>query len=140
MPEAMSRSQTAAACLAAATIAVGGCGESKPVRTAQPVVRIALDEYRIIPQNISARPGRLKIDVRNVGRLTHNLAIQRPPRHVGDKPEDVPGGRVQSMQPGEVAAPIKVTLAPGTYRLVCTIANHDDLGQYGKLVIEGPPL
>jgi hypothetical protein len=140
MPEAMSRSKLSAACLAAATVAVGGCGESRPVRIAHPILRIALDEYRIIPQNISARPGRLKIVVRNVGRLTHNLAIQRPPKQVGDKPEDVPGGRVQSMQPGEVAAPIKITLAPGTYRLVCTIANHDDLGQYGKLVIEGPPL
>ena len=39
-----------------------------------------------------------------------------------------------TMQPGETGEPIKVTLTPGTYRLVCTIANHDDLGQYGTLV------
>ena len=44
------------------------------------------------------------------------------------------------MQAGESAEPIKVVLTPGTYRLVCTIANHDDLGQYGELVVEGPPL
>jgi uncharacterized cupredoxin-like copper-binding protein len=136
----MSRSPLSAACLATVAIAFAGCGEGERTRTTHPILRISLDEYRIVPQNISARPGRIKVVVHNVGRLTHNLAIQTPPKKVGDKPEDVPGGRVRSMQPGEVAEPIKVMLAPGTYRLVCTIANHDDLGQYGELVIEGPPL
>jgi hypothetical protein len=28
-----------------------------------------------------------------------------------------------------------VTLKPGKYRLVCTIANHDNLGQYGELKV-----
>ena len=41
------------------------------------------------------------------------------------------------MQPGERAEAIKVTLLPGEYRLVCTIANHDDLGQYGTLKVQG---
>ena len=136
----MSPSRLAAACLAAAALALASCGESKRVRTDRPILRLTVDEYRIVPQNLSARPGRIKIAVRNSGRLPHNLAIQTPPEEVGDKPVDVAGGRVTSMQPGAVAEPIKVTLAPGTYRLVCTIANHDDLGQYGKLVIEGPPL
>jgi uncharacterized cupredoxin-like copper-binding protein len=40
------------------------------------------------------------------------------------------------MQPGQTAAPVKVTLAPGEYRLVCTIANHDDLGQFGTLTVK----
>ena len=136
----MSRHHLTAACLGVAALALAGCGESKTVRVERPILRLKLDEYRIRPQNISARPGRIKIVVSNAGRLTHNLAIQTPPEEVGDKPVEVPGGRVDSMQPGEGAPPIKVTLAPGTYRLVCTIANHDDLGQYGKLVIEGPPL
>jgi hypothetical protein len=136
----MSRYHLTAAGLGAAALALAGCGESKTVRVERPILRLKLDEYRIRPQNISARPGRIKIVVGNSGRLTHNLAIQTPPEEVGDKPVEVPGGRVDSMQPGEAAPPIKVTLAPGTYRIVCTIANHDDLGQYGKLVIEGPPL
>ena len=85
-----------------------------------------------------ARPGRIKIVVHNTGRLTHNLVIQIPPKEPDDKPVEVPGARVKSMQPGEVAQPIKVTLAPGVYRLVCTIANHDNLGQYGELKVEAP--
>jgi hypothetical protein len=28
-----------------------------------------------------------------------------------------------------------VTLKPGKYRIVCTIANHDNLGQYGELKV-----
>ena len=136
----MSRYHLTAACLGAAALVLAACGESKTVRVERPILRLKLDEYRIRPQNISARPGRIKVVVGNSGRLTHNLAIQTPPEEVGDKPVEVPGGRVDSMQPGEAAPPIKVTLAPGTYRIVCTIANHDDLGQYGKLVIEGPPL
>jgi hypothetical protein len=140
MAHAMSRSHLTLGCLAAVAIALAGCGEGERVRIDRPILRISLDEYRIVPQNISARPGLIKIVARNTGRLTHNLAIQTPPKKVGDKPQDVVGGRVTSMQPGAVAEPIKVRLKRGTYRLVCTIANHDDLGQYGELVIEGPPL
>jgi hypothetical protein len=136
----MSRSRLTAAVLVTSAIASGGCGGDEPLRTDRPILRISLDEYRILPQDIVARPGRIKIVVRNIGRLTHNLAIQIPPEDVDDKFEEVPGARVESMQPGESAQPIKVTLKPGEYRLVCTIANHDDLGQYGKLVIKGPPL
>jgi len=136
----MSALRPACACLAAAALALGGCGEGDLLRTERPIMRITLDEYRIVPQNISVRPGRIKVVVRNTGRLTHNLVIQRPPLEVGDKPEEILGARVKSMQPGEGAQPIKVTLAPGSYRLVCTIANHDDLGQYGELVVEGAPL
>jgi hypothetical protein len=136
----MSRSPLAAACLAAAALTFAGCGEGKQYSTDRPILRLTVDEYRIVPQNIVVRPGRIKIVVTNKGRLPHNLVIQYPPKHVGDKPVQVPGARVKSMLPGETAPPIKVTLAPGTYRLVCTIANHDDLGQYGRLVVKGPPL
>jgi len=136
----MSSLKLSTMCLAAAAILLAGCGESATVRTERPILRFKVDEYRIKPQNVSARPGLIKIVVGNSGRLTHNLAIQMPAEEVGERPTDVVGGRVESMQPGEGAPPIKLRLAPGTYRLVCTIANHDDLGQYGKLVIEGPPL
>ena len=136
----MSRFRLAAALLATSAIALGGCGGGETFSTDRPILRLSVDEYRIVPQDIVARPGRIKIVVRNTGRLTHNLVIQVPPKDVDDKPEEVPGARVKSMQPGEAAQPIKVTLAPGEYRLVCTIANHDDLGQYGKLVVEGAPL
>jgi len=136
----MSPSRLAAACLTATALTATGCGESDHVRKTRPILRLAVDEYRILPQNISARPGRIKIVVKNRGRLTHNLVIQTPAAEPDDKPVEVLGARVKSMQPGESAEPIKVVLEKGTYRLVCTIANHDDLGQTGELIIEGEPL
>ncbi len=131
----MSRSILMAAALAALTVALGGCGDDDVLRTDRPILRVMLDEYRIVPQNAVVRAGRLKLTVRNTGRLTHNLAVQDPDGP-DDKPADVLGGRTATMQPGETGEPIKVTLEPGEYRLVCTIANHDDLGQYGVLTVQ----
>jgi hypothetical protein len=130
----MLRSTLPIAPLAALALAFAGCGEGEVFRTERPLLKITLDEYRIVPQNVSIRPGRTKLVVRNSGRLTHNLAIQ----------DELPGGRfveqpdrrVATMQPGQTAEPIKVELTPGTYRLVCTIANHDDLGQFGTLEVK----
>ena len=103
----MPRSTTAAA-LVAIALALGGCGDDEVFRTSRPVVNITLDEYRIVPQNIEVRPGRLKLVVHNAGRLTHNLVIQAPG---GPDGQPMPIARVATMQPGQTAAPVKVTLA-----------------------------
>ncbi|MDX6707300.1 MAG: hypothetical protein QOI48_3146 [Solirubrobacteraceae bacterium] len=130
----MSRSPLPLAALAALVLALPGCGESDVLRTERPLVRLTLDEYRIVPQNVSIPPGRIKLVVRNAGRLTHNVVIQDE-RSNGTFVE-LPDRRVATMQPGQTAMPIKVDLTPGTYRLVCTIANHDDLGQFGTLEVK----
>ncbi len=131
----MSRSTLMAALLGVFVLGLGGCGEDDVFRTDRPILRVTLDEYRIVPQNAVVKPGRMKFAVRNTGRLTHNLAVQIAEGPEG-KPVDVPGGRTETMQPGATGEPIKVTLEPGEYRLVCTIANHDDLGQYGTLTVQ----
>jgi uncharacterized cupredoxin-like copper-binding protein len=131
----MSRSILPVTVLAVLAAVLGGCGDSDVLRTDRPVVHVTLDEYRIVPQHIIVKPGRLKVIVRNTGRQHHNLVIQIPDGP-DDKPVDVPRGRVDTMQPGETGASIKVDLKPGDYRIVCTIANHDDLGQYGELEVK----
>jgi uncharacterized cupredoxin-like copper-binding protein len=132
----MSRSTTAAAALIAVVVVLGGCGDGDTFRTDRPILRLTVDEYRIVPQDIVVKAGRMKFVVRNTGRLTHNLVIQIPPKSPDDKPEQLtPTSRTATMQPGQTAEPIKLTLAPGTYRLVCTIANHDDLGQFATLTV-----
>jgi uncharacterized cupredoxin-like copper-binding protein len=137
----MSRFRPAAGCILGLLVSASGCGGEGTYRTERPILRISLDEYRIVPQNIVARSGRTRLDVRNDGRLTHNLVVQIPRRRgeaveVG-RGEAVEVGRTETMQPGETGEPIKLTLRPGDYRLVCTIANHDDLGQFGKLEVRG---
>lgn len=131
----MSRRALMPAVLVTLATALAGCGDDDVFRTDRPILRVTLDEYRIVPQNVVVKPGRMKFTVRNAGRLTHNLAVQIP-EGPDDKPVDVFGGRTDTMQPGQTAEPIKVTLEPGTYRLVCTIANHDDLGQFGELKVQ----
>lgn len=129
----MSRSILPPALLAVLALVLAGCGDDDVFRTDRPILRLTLDEYRVVPQNIVVKPGRMKFDVRNGGRLTHNLAVQIPK---GPDGRPVELSRTETMQPGERAEAIKVTLKPGEYRLVCTIANHDDLGQYGTLKVQ----
>lgn len=98
------------------------------------VLRIKLDEYTLDPQNLRVRAGLIRIVGTNVGRLTHNIAVESIAD--GEKDEPTTYGRTDTAQPGEVVR-TSVTLGPGKYRLRCTIGNHDDLGQYGELQVVG---
>jgi hypothetical protein len=71
----------------------------------------------------------------NVGRLTHNLKVVRLDEEDREAPPTELGG-TGTAQPGETATFTFQNLKPGEYRVVCTITNHDDLGQYGKLIVE----
>src|SRR5829696_6010957 len=118
----------------AAGLVLGGCGGDEPVEIDGRTLRLRLDEYRIMPQDVRVDPGRLRIVATNVGRLTHNVKIVRQDEDDLEAPVAEIGG-TRSTQPGESAAVTFENLEPGEYRLACTIANHDDLGQYGALVV-----
>jgi plastocyanin len=110
-----------------------GCGPD-PVEIEGRTLRLRLDEYRIMPQDVRVREGRLRIVVTNVGRLTHNVkVVRRDPDDLEASPEEI--GGTTSTHPGESAS-VTLDLEPGEYRLACTLANHDDLGQYGTLLVE----
>lgn len=111
------------------------CGGDEPARVEGSTLRLKLDEYRIMPQDVRVQAGRLRIVATNVGRLTHNVKIVREDPHDSEAPVEEIGG-TRSTQPGESAAVTIDDLEPGTYRLACTLANHDDLGQYGELIVE----
>ena len=122
--------------LVALTLAVllGGCG-TDPVTVEGSTLRLRLDEYRITPQDVRVRSGRLRIVATNVGRLTHNVKIVKQDEQDLEAPPTEIGG-TRTAQPGESVPVTFEDLAPGTYRLACTIANHDDLGQYGTLEVQ----
>jgi plastocyanin len=119
----------------AGLLLLAGCGEDEPVEIEGRTLRLRLDEYRILPQDVRVDAGRLRIVATNVGRLTHNVKIVRQDEDDLEAPVQEIGG-TRSTQPGESAAVTFEQLEPGEYRLACTIANHDDLGQYGTLVVE----
>lgn len=120
---------------ASAAAALGGCGQDDPAVAARArTLSLTLDEYRVSPQRTSARAGRLRIVARNTGVLTHNIAVVQYRRPIGTQ-EERRYARSETAQPGE-SVETNVTLRAGKYRLICTIANHDNLGQYGELVVK----
>jgi plastocyanin len=119
--------------LAAAAL-VGACGSDAPyVPASGRAVSLRLDEYRVLPTRVTVPAGRVRIIARNVGRLTHNVAVVQFDRPLGED-EEKQYARTRTAHPGQVVQ-TTVNLKPGKYRLVCTIANHDNLGQYGELKV-----
>lgn len=121
--------------LALAAVILAGCGGEEPVRIEDRELRVQLDEYRIVPQNVVVQPGRLRIVATNVGRLTHNVKVVKLDEDDRERPARELGG-TGTAQPGESATFTFENLRPGEYRMACTIANHDALGQYGDLIVE----
>ena len=125
------------AVLAVGAAALCGCGRDAPYVAANGrTVSLRLDEYRILPERVTVPAGRVTIVARDVGRLTHNVAVVQFDRPLGED-EEKQYARTRTAHPGDVVR-TTVTLRPGKYRLVCTIANHDNLGQYGELKVEAP--
>jgi len=118
---------------AAASVAGCGGGTPDPVADRDGTLRLRLDEYRILPSAIKVRSGEIRIVARNRGRLTHNVKVEE----ATDKESATPivYGGTETMQPGETAPAVTVRLFPGHYRLVCTIGNHGNLGQYAELEV-----
>jgi len=125
----------AATVLAVAALAgiLAGCGSASTSTIDHHELRLTEEDFRILPYRSSVPGGRLKIVVRNVGALTHNLAIE------AGSGDGRTGGHVfatiPTIHPGGVGGPIKVTLPPGTYVLVSTVANQADLGMVATLVV-----
>ena len=109
--------------LALAAVALG-CSHTEHIGKRR-TLQIALTEYRLNPQDVAARRGRLTILVRNYGRLTHNLVISRRGVSAGSTPPLGPGA----------SARLTLVLAPGSYRMASTILSDQALGQYGTLTV-----
>ena len=121
--------------LALIVTSLSACGDEAPVRVEGRELRVELDEFRIVPQNSTVASGRLRIVATNVGRVPHNLKVVKEDEEDREKPPTELGG-TGTAQPGETATFTFEDLGPGEYRIVCTITNHDDLGQYGKIIVE----
>ena len=106
-----------------ALVVLCGCGAKPAARPRDGALDITLTDFRMAPQVIDARRGRLTLRVRDAGRLPHNISIR------GRGGERVV---VSTMLPGE-RDQATITLKPGSYRLFCAIANHEELGQYATL-------
>lgn len=114
---------TAALLAAAALVSCGGLGPVTQVQEAR--LELRLDDFLIAPQNVLAPRGELTVHVTNRGRLGHNLRLRRDGRELVE---------ISTLLPGEQASEA-VDLAPGRYTMLCTVANHEQLGMTGRIVV-----
>ncbi len=103
-------------------LSLAGCGHVVRVASGA-TLRIALNEYRVNPQDVRAAPGALTIVVRNNGRLTHDFVISENGTQVA---ATVP------LAPGQ-ATNLVTTLGPGRYLMSSSILSDQALGLYGTL-------
>jgi plastocyanin len=115
-----------AAIAALVTVALCGCGgASRPIRAAGGHVSITLDDFLIAPQAVRVAPGRVTFTATDRGRTTHTLRVMRNGRDLV---------KITTLKPGERGS-ATATLRRGTYKLYCAIANHEELGMWGTLVV-----
>jgi plastocyanin len=91
-------------------------------------VEVVGREYSFDPATVvvAGGPAQINIALENRGSLAHNLKLFRDGREVGGTPT-FPGGGTRSGW---------VKLDLGTYRMVCTVGNHEELGMVGTLEVE----
>ena len=109
---------------ALAVLAVAGCGTTTSVGTGG-TLQVALNEYRVTPQDVRAHTGLLTIFVHNYGRLTHDLVLSLDGRIAASTKPIAPG------QTEELDA----ALAPGHYLMASSILSDQALGAYGTLIV-----
>jgi plastocyanin len=116
--------------LALCSLLVAGCGgdDEQPGRTvtapANAKLRVLADEYSFDPSGIVLQgAGTLTVTLRNKGSLAHNLKVFRGDEEIGGTPT-LPGGGSDSS---------RLNLEHGSYRMVCTVGDHEALGMTGTL-------
>ncbi len=90
-------------------------------------VQIVAQEFRYALSRRTIKAGRAILELRNMGEDVHDLVLER-----------ADGSRVvlrwPAAQPGAVIDRA-LTLKPGVYRFICTVANHRSLGMQARLVV-----
>jgi plastocyanin len=106
-----------------------GCGDDEqPGRTvtapANATLRVVADEYSFDPSTIVVGgAGTLTVKLQNSGSLAHNLKVLRGDEEVDGTPT-LPAGRSGST---------RLNLEHGSYRIICSVGDHEELGMKGTL-------
>jgi len=115
-----------AALLVALSLALAACGGDEPTaRVGDGEVAMTLDDFSLTPQRLRVPPGPTTFSLANRGRIGHNFHV------VGSRGEPI---AVTTLLPGDRET-ATADLRRGTYRMLCTVSNHEELGMYGTLVV-----
>lgn len=136
------RGRAALALVAAASCAVLLAVTASAADTASgSEVSIALVEWKLLPGQITVRPGRVTFVVRNRGTMDHEFMILRSDRHhhslVVKKGRAVETGRLAEIPliPRGATKRITLRVPRGKYVLLCNLIGHYQAGQYGSLLV-----
>ena len=88
-------------------------------------VGIAEREFRISLYRRTVRPGLVRLNVRNLGEDTHDLVVRSRRGRILATSGDIRSGRTATLS-------VRLRRA-GTYRLLCTKANHTARGMKARL-------
>lgn len=114
-----------AALLAAASL--GTAAGAKPPRAT--AVGVSESEFRIAVYRASLPPGLASFNVSNAGEDAHDLVVRRADGRTVT--------RMGELRAGERAV-VRARLTPGTYRLVCTLADHASRGMRATIRVKRP--
>lgn len=87
-------------------------------------VRIELEDFELVPSDITVSSGEITFTLVNSGRYTHDYRIEG--EGVDEKSPRIAAGRDYEWV---------ITLAPGEYTISCPISNHADRGMVGTLTV-----
>jgi uncharacterized cupredoxin-like copper-binding protein len=104
-------------------------GAEKPAGTAAPAgqkVAVSEMEFKITAPAQKVAPGKVTFDVKNAGKIGHDLVVSGPGVSSTAK--------TALLNPGQ-SATLTVTLAAGTYTLYCSVPGHRAAGMSAKLTV-----
>jgi uncharacterized cupredoxin-like copper-binding protein len=97
-----------------------------PSGKASKTFSIGETEYKLRPRSFAlTRPGVVEFAVRNDGQVVHALEVEGPTGEF----------ETEEIQPGKRATLKADVDEPGTYELYCPVADHEQRGMVGKLVV-----
>ena len=102
-------------------------------------ISVALVEWKLLPEQVTARAGRVTFVVRNDGTMDHEFVVLRSDRHhhslVVKKGRAVETGRLGEIPliPKGTTKQITLKVPRGKYVLLCNMLGHYQAGQYASL-------
>lgn len=106
--------------LGATLLVTAACGGTAAPSAAQPIA-VTVKEWSIAPVKLAAKAGSVTFLVKNAGTIEHDFAIEGV-------------GKLETIIAGD-SKPLTVTLAPGTYTVLCSLSGHKEAGMQGTLVV-----
>lgn len=113
----------------------GGHGQftaAEKSAAARGTVYAQLGEFWVAPAVASVRAGKVTFKAKNVGRMTHELMVERMPMKFtapNEPNEKAAQGMINDMKPG-ASGSMTLKLKPGMYTLFCNLPGHYAAGQH----------